>query len=142
VPNRSVALSRRALLCRIDGPTREGGLHRTFRCSYLIHFTGHPRPVDAEFAGVDTQETGPMLILAILVFCLFAGWLAQLILGMGTRPNAQSLIAGLVGSFVGGLLASLVAGDGLRLRPSGLIGSVVGAVIVLLVWRFWDERSG
>lgn len=82
-----------------------------------------------------------MLILAILAFGMFVGWLAQLLLGMGTRPNAQSLIAGLAGSFVGGLLASLIAGDGLNLRPSGMIGSFVGAVIVLLIWRAVDSRS-
>lgn len=82
-----------------------------------------------------------MLILAILAFGMFIGWLAQLLLGMGTRPNAQSLIAGLAGSFVGGLLASLIAGDGLNLRPSGLIGSFVGAIIVLLIWRAVDSRS-
>ncbi len=82
-----------------------------------------------------------MLILAILAFGMLIGWLAQLALGMGTRPNAQSLIAGLVGSFVGGLLASLIAGDGLRLRPSGLIGSFLGAIVVLLVWRLVTGRS-
>ncbi len=76
-----------------------------------------------------------MLILAILVFGMLVGWLAQLVLGMGTRPNAQSLIAGLVGSFVGGLAASLIAGDGLKLRPSGLIGSFLGAIVVLLIWN-------
>ena len=59
-----------------------------------------------------------VLILAILAFGMIVGWLAQLVLGMGTRPNAQSLIAGLVGSFVGGLLASLIAGDGLRSSPA------------------------
>ena len=82
-----------------------------------------------------------MLILAILAFGMFIGWLAQLVLGMGTRPNAQSLIAGLAGSFVGGLLASLIAGDGLNIRPSGLIGSFVGAISVLLIWRAVDARS-
>ena len=82
-----------------------------------------------------------MLILAIIAFGMFIGWLAQLVLGMGTRPNAQSLIAGLAGSFVGGLLASLIAGDGLNIRPSGLIGSFVGAIIVLLIWRAVDARS-
>jgi len=82
-----------------------------------------------------------VLLLAILVFGLFVGWLAQLVLGMGTRPDAQSLIAGIVGSFVGGLLISLLAGDGLELRPSGLIGSFVGAVIVLIVWRAIDART-
>lgn len=82
-----------------------------------------------------------MLILAILAFGMIVGWLAQLLLGMGTRPNAQSLIAGLGGSFVGGLLASLVAGDGLAIQPSGLIGSFLGAVIVLLIWRAVDARK-
>jgi uncharacterized membrane protein YeaQ/YmgE (transglycosylase-associated protein family) len=82
-----------------------------------------------------------VLILAILGFGFLVGWLAQLALGMGSKPDAQSLIAGLVGSFVGGLLASLLAGDGLDLRPSGLIGSFVGAVVVLLVWRGVSNRS-
>ena len=82
-----------------------------------------------------------MLILGILVFGMLVGWLAQLVVGMGTRPNAQSLIAGLVGSFVGGTLANLIAGDGLDIAPSGLIGSFVGAVIVLLIWRLVDSRK-
>lgn len=75
-----------------------------------------------------------MLILAILVFGMFIGWLAQLILGRGTRPNVESLVAGIVGSFVGGLLASLIAGDGIQLRASGILGSLIGAIIVLAVW--------
>ncbi len=82
-----------------------------------------------------------MLILGILAFGMIVGWLAQLVLGMGTRPNAQSLIAGLGGSFVGGLLSSLIAGDGLDIRPSGLIGSFVGAVIVLAIWGAVEKRS-
>jgi uncharacterized membrane protein YeaQ/YmgE (transglycosylase-associated protein family) len=60
--------------------------------------------------------------------------------GQGTRPNSQSLIAGLVGSLVGGLLVSLIAGDGIRIRPSGLIGSFVGAIVVLLIWGAVDKR--
>ena len=82
-----------------------------------------------------------MLILAIIGFGMLIGWLAQLALGMGTKPNGQSLIAGLAGSFVGGLLGSLLAGDGLNLRASGLIGSFVGAVIVLAVWRGVASRA-
>ncbi len=76
-----------------------------------------------------------MLILVLLAFGMLIGWLAQLFLGLGTRPNGQSLAAGILGSFVGGLLLSLLAGDGLALRPSGFIGSFVGAVIVLAVWN-------
>jgi len=59
----------------------------------------------------------------------------------GLLNYAQSLIAGLVGSFVGGTLANLIAGDGLDIAPSGLIGSFVGAVIVLLIWRLVDSRK-
>ena len=87
------------------------------------------------------HQGAPVLILAIIAFGMIVGWLAQLLLGMGTRPNAQSLIAGLGGSFVGGLLASLIAGDGLSIQPSGLIGSFVGAIIVLLIWRAVDARK-
>ncbi|MGB3411005.1 MAG: GlsB/YeaQ/YmgE family stress response membrane protein [Microthrixaceae bacterium] len=75
-----------------------------------------------------------MLILGIIVFGLFVGWLAQLILGMGPRPDGRTLVAGLAGSFVGGLLVSLIAGDGVKLQASGIIGSLVGAIIVLAVW--------
>jgi uncharacterized membrane protein YeaQ/YmgE (transglycosylase-associated protein family) len=82
-----------------------------------------------------------VLILALLAFGFLFGWLAQLALGMGSQPNGQTLVAGLVGSFVGGLLISLLAGDGLELRPSGFIGSFVGAVIVLVVWQAASRRS-
>ena len=76
-----------------------------------------------------------MLILAILVLGLAAGWVAHLLVGRG-EPNWTQLFAvGIAGSFVGGLLGSLVFGDGLALRPSGLIGSVLGATLVLLVVR-------
>jgi uncharacterized membrane protein YeaQ/YmgE (transglycosylase-associated protein family) len=83
-----------------------------------------------------------MLILAILVFGILAGGLAQLVLGRSMRDVnwTVAIVAGLVGSFVGGLLVSLLAGDGLELRPSGLIGSFVGALIVTLAWGWYDKR--
>jgi len=78
-----------------------------------------------------------VLLLAILVLGAFAGWLANLILGGGSRPAdwGELVFAGLVGSFVGGMILSLLFGDGLQLRASGIIGSVIGAVVVLAVWR-------
>lgn len=81
-----------------------------------------------------------MLILAILVFGMAVGWLAQLVLGMGTRPNAQSLVAGLVGSLVGGTLGSLLGNEDFRIRPAGLVGSFVGALLVLLAWGAFARR--
>ncbi len=77
-----------------------------------------------------------MLILAILVIGIAAGWIAELVVNRGQKVNwTEALVVGLVGSFVGGLLASLIAGDGFDIRMSGLIGSIVGAIIVLAIWR-------
>ena len=75
-----------------------------------------------------------MLILALVVFGFFVGWIAQLIVGRGAGPIdwIQSLVAGLVGSFIGGLVISLISGDGLSIRPSGILGSIGGAIVVLL----------
>jgi uncharacterized membrane protein YeaQ/YmgE (transglycosylase-associated protein family) len=84
-----------------------------------------------------------MLLLAILVIGLAAGWVADLIVHGRMRPESWStlLLYGLVGSLVGGLLISLLAGDGLELRPSGLIGSSVGAVITMVTVSFVQRRS-
>jgi uncharacterized membrane protein YeaQ/YmgE (transglycosylase-associated protein family) len=84
-----------------------------------------------------------MLILILIVFGMFVGWIAQLVLGANSRSIdwGMALVAGLAGSFVGGLLGSLLAGDGLDIRPSGLIGSLVGATIVTAVWQFVGRRS-
>ena len=83
-----------------------------------------------------------MLLLALLAFGFLAGWLAQIVLGLGSRPDARTLVAGLVGSFVGGLLVSVLAGDGLALRPSGLLGSIAGAIIVLAIWSRLSPATG
>jgi uncharacterized membrane protein YeaQ/YmgE (transglycosylase-associated protein family) len=78
-----------------------------------------------------------MLILAIIVIGIAAGWVAQLVLGRGGRQTDWTLafVTGVIGSFVGGLLFSLIAGDGLDLRMSGLIGSIIGAIVVLAIVR-------
>jgi uncharacterized membrane protein YeaQ/YmgE (transglycosylase-associated protein family) len=76
-----------------------------------------------------------MLILAIILVGLAAGWIAHLLVGRGRANWPLLFVVGLAGSFVGGLLASLLSGDGLELRPSGMIGSVVGATVILLAMR-------
>jgi len=84
----------------------------------------------------------PMLILAIILFGMIAGALAQMALGQSMRDVnwTIAILTGLIGSFVGGLLVSLLAGDGLELRPSGLIGSFVGALLLTLAWGWYDKR--
>lgn len=84
-----------------------------------------------------------MLILAIIVFGMLIGWLAQIILGAGRGQVdwAMALFAGIIGSFVGGLLISLLAGDGVALKPSGIIGSIAGALIVTVIWQAVRRRQ-
>ena len=83
-----------------------------------------------------------MLILAILVLGLAAGWAANLLVGRGDEVNGLQLLAiGIAGSFVGGLLTSLLLGDGLAIRPSGLVGSILGATLVLLAVRAISKRQ-
>ncbi|MCB0888821.1 MAG: GlsB/YeaQ/YmgE family stress response membrane protein [Nocardioidaceae bacterium] len=84
-----------------------------------------------------------MLILALLVFGIFVGGIAQLILGTPMREInwGFAIIAGLLGSFVGGLLVSFISGDGLNLRASGLIGSLVGALIISVAYGAWEKRK-
>jgi uncharacterized membrane protein YeaQ/YmgE (transglycosylase-associated protein family) len=83
-----------------------------------------------------------VLLLAILGLGLFAGAVAQLVLGTGVYDInwAEAIVAGLVGSFVGGLLASLIAGDGIQPRPSGIIGSIIGAIVVSAVYAWYRRR--
>jgi uncharacterized membrane protein YeaQ/YmgE (transglycosylase-associated protein family) len=82
-----------------------------------------------------------MLILAILVLGLAAGWVANLIVNRGGKPNWALLLGvGIAGSFVGGLLGSLISGDGLDIKPSGLIGSVVGATLLLFIVRAVQKK--
>jgi uncharacterized membrane protein YeaQ/YmgE (transglycosylase-associated protein family) len=83
-----------------------------------------------------------MLILAILVIGMAAGWIADVIVNRRMQPDnwGRVLIYGFAGSFIGGLLTSLLAGDGLALRPSGL-GSAVGATIAMFIASLVDQRA-
>jgi len=85
-----------------------------------------------------------VLILAIIVFGMVIGALAQLLIGGKNMWNIDwglAIVAGLVGSFVGGLLISLISGDGINFRPSGIIGSLIGALIVTGGWVWYKKRS-
>jgi uncharacterized membrane protein YeaQ/YmgE (transglycosylase-associated protein family) len=74
-----------------------------------------------------------VLLLAILVIGLSAGWAAHLLVGKGEPNYGRLFLVGIAGSLVGGLLASLLLADGLELRLSGLVGSVLGATLLLAV---------
>ena len=74
-----------------------------------------------------------MLILAILVLGLSAGWFAHLLVGHGGPNWGQLLIVGLAGSFIGGTISSLISGDGFDIHLSGVLGSIIGATLLLLI---------
>ena len=119
----------------------DGGQHGD-RLGDRLPFARDPsRPVRE---GPETHYALSMLILAIILFGMIAGGLAQMVLGRSMRDVnwTVAILTGLIGSFVGGLLASLLAGDGLELRPSGLIGSFVGALLLTLAWGWYDKRRG
>ena len=85
------------------------------------------------------------LILFLLVIGLVAGFLARLLVpGPDPMGVGQTILLGIVGSFIGGFIGyALFHKDGQdgAFQPSGLIGSVVGAVIALLLWRAYQNRT-
>ncbi len=89
------------------------------------------------------RSVRPVLILAIILFGMIVGAIAQVILGKKGLVGVDwgmALVAGILGSFVGGLLFSLIAGDGIKLRASGIIGSLIGAILVTLLWQWVASR--
>ena len=69
---------------------------------------------------------------------LITGFIARALVP-GRDPMAwwQTMILGIVGSFVGGFLFSLFPGGDspLDLQPTNFIGAIIGAIVALLVWR-------
>jgi uncharacterized membrane protein YeaQ/YmgE (transglycosylase-associated protein family) len=83
-------------------------------------------------------------IVGLLVIGLIAGFIARaLVPGRQSMSVFQTLLLGVVGSFVGGFLGRLLfgSGDGF-IQPSSWIGSIIGAVLVLLVYLQIKRRSG
>jgi uncharacterized membrane protein YeaQ/YmgE (transglycosylase-associated protein family) len=84
-------------------------------------------------------------VITMLVLGLVAGFLARaLVPGRDPMGVGQTILLGVVGSFVGGFLGYLLFHkDGVEgaFQPSGIIGSVIGAVLALLVWRRVGHRE-
>jgi uncharacterized membrane protein YeaQ/YmgE (transglycosylase-associated protein family) len=75
-------------------------------------------------------------IVGLVIVGLVAGFLARaLVPGRQSMTVLQTLILGVIGSFVGGFLSRLLFhhGNGF-VQPSSWIGSLIGAIIVLVVY--------
>ena len=78
-------------------------------------------------------------LIYLFVIGIIAGYLARAIVP-GADPMSfwQTVLLGVVGSFVGGFLGYLIFGadiDDGAVQAGGVIGSIVGAIIVLLIYR-------
>ena len=82
-------------------------------------------------------------LIGLIVIGLIAGFIARAVVpGRQSMSIFQTLLLGVVGSFVGGFLGRLLlgSGDGL-IQPSSWIGSIIGAVLVLLVYLQIKRRA-
>lgn len=85
------------------------------------------------------------LIIGIIIIGLIAGALARLLVpGRQHMSILATIVIGIVGSFLGGFLGYVLfhkdSQDGF-LQPAGIIGSVIGAIIVLLLWTRFSDRT-
>jgi uncharacterized membrane protein YeaQ/YmgE (transglycosylase-associated protein family) len=85
------------------------------------------------------------LIISLLVIGLIAGFIARAVVpGRDAMSVGQTLLLGIVGSFIGGFLGYLIhhdTKDGF-FQTSGIIGSIIGAIIALLIYRAVGGRRG
>lgn len=84
-------------------------------------------------------------LITMLVIGIIAGYLARLLVpGRDPMGFVQTVVLGVVGSFVGGFLGYVlfdkdVAEGGIQ--ASGLLGSIIGAVIALLIYNAATRRG-
>ena len=81
-------------------------------------------------------------ILSLIVVGAIAGFLARfLVPGRDPMGVANTIVLGIIGSFIGGFLGALVHGRGFELTPTGIIGSIIGSVVALLIYRSMGRTS-
>ena len=78
-----------------------------------------------------------MGLIWFLIVGFVAGLLARAVVpGRDTMGIMQTIVLGIVGSFVGGVIAVLFTGrEFTDYSTSGLIGSIIGAIVALLIYR-------
>jgi uncharacterized membrane protein YeaQ/YmgE (transglycosylase-associated protein family) len=84
-------------------------------------------------------------VVYLIFIGLVAGYAARLLV-KGPDPLNwwQTMLLGVVGSFIGGFGAYLLFGwdeDEGFFQPSGLVFSILGAIVALLIWRAVRKRT-
>jgi uncharacterized membrane protein YeaQ/YmgE (transglycosylase-associated protein family) len=75
-------------------------------------------------------------LISLFLIGIVAGYAARLLVpGPDPMSFGQTVLLGVIGSFVGGLLGGLVFAGEIALSAAGIVGSIIGAVIALLVYR-------
>ena len=84
-------------------------------------------------------------IIGLIIIGLIAGFIARaLVPGDDSMGIVQTIVLGIIGSFVGGFLADLLfrgENEDAGLGPAGIIGSIIGAIIVLLIYNAVTGRK-
>jgi uncharacterized membrane protein YeaQ/YmgE (transglycosylase-associated protein family) len=81
-------------------------------------------------------------IIGLIIIGFFAGFIARaLVPGKQSMSIVQTILLGVVGSFVGGFLGRLLFHHGSGfVQTSSWIGSIIGAVIALLIYVQVEQR--
>jgi uncharacterized membrane protein YeaQ/YmgE (transglycosylase-associated protein family) len=84
-------------------------------------------------------------IITMIIVGIVAGYLARLLVpGRDPMGFLQTVLLGIVGSFVGGFLGYVLFDKDIEegaLQASGVVGSIIGAVIALLVYNAASRRG-
>jgi uncharacterized membrane protein YeaQ/YmgE (transglycosylase-associated protein family) len=83
-------------------------------------------------------------IVGLIIIGFFAGLIARaLVPGKQSMTILQTILLGVIGSFVGGFLGRLLFHHGSGfVQTSSWIGSIVGAIIALLIYIQVEQRRG
>jgi len=83
-------------------------------------------------------------IIGLIVIGLIAGFIARaLVPGRQSMSVLQTILLGIVGSFIGGFLGRILLGHGNSfVQPSSWIGSIIGSVLALLIYLQILKRRG
>jgi uncharacterized membrane protein YeaQ/YmgE (transglycosylase-associated protein family) len=83
-------------------------------------------------------------IIVLIAVGLVAGFIARAVVpGPDPMSVGQTILLGIVGSFVGGLLGYLIFGRDIEdgaVQTAGILGSIIGSIIVLMIYRATSGR--